>query len=40
MVIFAMATVTASFTILYEMYLDTGKKPEERTAERILRLAA
>jgi len=29
-----------AITILYEMYRDTGKKPEERTAERVLRLAA
>jgi len=27
-------------TILYEMYLDSGKKPEERTTERMLRLVA
>ena len=29
-----------AITILYEMYMDTGKKPEEGTAERVLRLAA
>jgi len=27
-------------TVLYEMYLDSGKKPEERTTERMLRLVA
>jgi|GEM_PF-2505649 len=27
-------------TVLYEMYLDSGKKPEEHTTERMLRLVA
>ena len=29
-----------AITVLYEMYMDSGKKPEERTTERMLRLVA